>query len=262
MHLYTKEVIWMIKIPLKWKKHLMLPMFGLREIEDLQKEIHRYNSKNIAKAVEDIKNDMQIDENKSNLYTISLVKNNQLHNLPNINIANIQELKNFYNKYSKNKEFSEIWFCKKKKNKDQTFLVGRISFDTRKQLDNIDSQILEQVWNTSHRDIENYNEKYTKAYIRASRKDWGMRYSINKLSIPQNSNLNKEKIISQFTEVVKEIERKRENIEILSEYLKKLDINQFSLEYLLQEGKFLFIDWDSQNDLKAINGIIREDDQR
>ena len=109
----------MTKIPLKWKKHLMLPMFGLREIEDLQKEIHRYNSKNIAKAVEDIKNDMQIDENKSNLYTISLVKNNQLHNLPNINIANIQELKNFYNKYSKNKEFSEIWFCKKKKNKEE-----------------------------------------------------------------------------------------------------------------------------------------------
>lgn len=216
----------------------------------------------IERVVEDIKNDMPIDGNQSSLYTISLIKNDQLHNLPNVNITNRQELENFYSKYSKDKQFSEVWFCKKKNNKNQTFSIGRISFNTKDQLDGMDSQILEQVWNTGHRDIEKYNGKYEKAYLKASRKDWGMRYSIEKLNIAKDKNIEKEQMVMQFIEAVKEVERKREKVENLSEYLKKLGINQFSLEYLLQEGKFLFIDWDSQNDLKAINTIIREEDQR
>lgn len=231
-------------------------------MEDLQSEIHRYQYWDIEKVIMDIKSDMQSDEGRNNLYTISLVKNDQLHKLPNINITNWQELKDFYQKYSLVKEFSEIWVCKKKSNNKQNFSVGRISFETRNQRNSVDNQNIEQVWNVSHRDIENYTNQYEKAYLRASRMAWGMRYSIEELNIPKDNYLDKKQMISQFTEVVKEIERKREKIENFEEYLKELGIAQFSLEYLLQEGKFLFIDWDSQNDLKAINGMNREEKQR
>lgn len=30
------------KIPIKWQKHLVLPRFGLRTMEDLESEIHRF----------------------------------------------------------------------------------------------------------------------------------------------------------------------------------------------------------------------------
>lgn len=231
-------------------------------MEDLQSEIHRYQYSDIQKVIMDIKSDMQCNEGKNNLYTISLVKNDQLHKLPNVNITNWKELKDFYQKYYLVKEFSEIWVCKKKLNKGQNFSVGRISFETRDQRNSVDYQTIEQVWNVSHRDIEGYTNQYEKAYLRASRIAWGMRYSIEQLNNPKDNYLVKEQMISQFTEVVKEIERRREKIENFEVYLKILEINQFSLEYLLQEGKFLFIDWDSQNDLKAINGMNREEEER
>lgn len=236
----------------------MLPAFGLRTMENLQSEIHRYQYSDIKKVVMDIKSDMQGEDGNNNLYTISLVKNNQLHKLPNVNITNLQELKAFYEKYSLVKDYSEIWLCKKKGNKEQNFSVGRISFETRDQRDSVDYQTIEQVWNVSHRNIEGYTNQYKEAYIRASRIAWGMRYSVEELKIPKDNNLDKEKMILQFTEVVKEIERRREKIENFENYLKTLEINQFSLEYLLQKGKFLFIDWDSQDDLKAIEKIPQE----
>ena len=240
--------------PLKWEKHLVLPMFGLRTMEDLENEIHRYSFQNIQKMVEDIKLDIQQEENS--LYTISLIKVNQLRNLPNVNITKKEELEDFYKQYSQRQEFSEIWFCKKKNHENQVFSIGRISFDTRDILQDMNTQILEQVWNTNHRDIEKYNDKYDKAYLKAKRKDWNMRYKIEDLKLPKTGEFEQQQMISQFMEAVKQIEIKREKIEQLSKFLKQLGINEFSLEYLLQEGKFLFIDWDSQNESKVIEKIF------
>ena len=90
-------------------------------MEDLQNEIHRYQYSDIKKLMMDIRSDMKREAEKNNLYTISLIKNNQLHKLPNINVRNGEELKAFYQKYSLVKDYSEIWFCKKKQNKEQNF---------------------------------------------------------------------------------------------------------------------------------------------
>ena len=41
----------------------------------------------------------QIENGEQNLYTISLVKPDQLHKLPNVSVTNSEELKTFYNNY-------------------------------------------------------------------------------------------------------------------------------------------------------------------
>lgn len=231
-------------------------------MEELKSEIHRYYYKDIKILVQDIYKDMEKDKESETIYTISLVNNDQLHKLPNINVSNINELEQFYKQNINNYQFQEIWFCKKKAEKGQVFSVGRISINTSRQTSNIvgleTGQIIEQVWNTNHRAIEKYTVLENIAYLRASRIDWARRYSIDKVQIPQESNIYKEQMIQQFTEAVKNIEQQMEKIESMSQYLSEMGINSFSLEYLLEGNKFLFIDWDSQNDIKVINQLIKD----
>ena len=118
------------------------------------------------------------------------------------------------------------------------------------------SHTLEQVWSTSHREIEKYNDESQVVFLRANRIGWNRRYRISKLYIPPSANLDTNYILSQFNETAREIELQREKIEEFSRYLKSLDIKSFSLEYMLREGKFSFIDWDSENDIKIVNSLL------
>ena len=249
------------KIPIKWQKHLVLPRFGLRTMEDLESEIHRFRNCDLEKMKTEI--EKQIENGEQNLYTISLVKPDQLHKLPNVSVTNSEELKTFYNNYKQDyRQYAEYWYCKKKIGPKQLTCIGRISFNLADQLPNKisleNAQIIEQVWNTSHRDIEKYNDKYNKAYIRSHRIGWGRRYKIDILKEPENDEVKRKQMVEQYIQVVKEIENKKENIEEFLTYLKKLGINELSLEYILEGSKFSFIDWDSQNDLKVINGIKKD----
>ena len=164
----------------------------------------------------------------------------------------------------KEKDVDEFWYCKKVQGKDKNFSVGRISFDLRTQFSCTEglytSQTIEQVWNASHRKLEGIHTDST--YLRASRINWGRRYSIEEINIPDTETMSKQQLVEQFIQIVKEIERQHEHIIDLSEYLIKLGINQFSLEYLLEKDKFQFIDWDSQDDLKIINGIVGQENER
>lgn len=144
------------------------------------------------------------------------------------------------------------------KNKE-AFSIGRISISTLNQISNIEQgQIVEQVWNTNHRTLEKYVEREDVSYLRASRTDWGRRYSIDKIKASTAEDISKNRMISEFIESVKEIELRKEKIESMSQYLKKLGINEYSLEYLIEENRFSFIDWDSQDDLKVIEALIKE----
>ena len=218
---------------------------------------------NIDKLIAEITDKITNTGEDSNLYTISLVKNNQLHKLPNINVTTLEQLLTFYKRYKNNTSgFDEIWYCKKQiNNSSSPSCVGRISFHTSDIIQDVSSeQILEQVWNTTHRDIENFNENYSKSYVRAHRNGFGRRYIIDKMNI--KSDVEKEQIVSQYITVVKEIEQKRDAIENFIDFLQQLDINEFSLEYLLEGGRFSIIDWDSQDDLKVISSVIEPDIER
>ena len=218
---------------------------------------------NISQLINEISQKIIQTGENSNLYTISLVKNNQLHKLPNINVSTLEQLLDFYEKYKNNPgSFDEVWYCKKQINKTASpSCVGRISFHTSDiSLDISNEQILEQVWNTTHRDIESFNENYSKSYVRAHRNGFGRRYIIDKMNI--QSDIEKDQIVSQYISVVKEIEQKRDSIENFIDFLQQLGINEFSLEYLLEGSRFSIIDWDSQDDLKVISSVIEPDIER
>ena len=56
--------------PFKWKKHLILPMFRLRTIEEVQEEVHRYRTQEISFMIDDIKEDMQNSHTLEQVWSI------------------------------------------------------------------------------------------------------------------------------------------------------------------------------------------------
>jgi len=248
-------------IPFKLKKHLVLPYFGLRTMEDLNQEINRYKKQEIDSMVTDIKRDMKQTNGKCS-YLISFVPMEQQYKLPNVTISNVEQLKDFYIKYKTDTDYkySELWFFKKMQNKDSS-MVGRISINLRdinSQVEALEhTQILEQVWSTNHRQIEKYNKTIESIFVIASRMGWSRNYNIDKITIPQGIEIENKDIIKQLRNSFIQIETYREKIEEFCEYLKKLNINEISLEYMINDGKISFIDWDSSNDKKVIKNIIQ-----
>ena len=228
----------------------------------MKEEVHRYKTQEVSCLIEDIKKDIQ-NSNAKCSYLISFIPKNQEYKLPNVSISSIDELETFYEKYlqTHNKKYAEMWYFKKFANKNLNNLIGRIAIDNRHVYDNASdfksSQIVEQVWSANHREIERYNEKLGFTFLSASREGWNKRYKIDKIKIPEGINIDKDKILRQFAEIVKEIELRRENIENFSEYLKTLGVKSFSIEYMVREGRLSFIDWDSENDIKVVNNLIK-----
>lgn len=250
--------------PFKWKKHLILPFFGLRNFDDVKREIHRYKSRELERLVDDIKQDMMKAECKC-AYLISFVPIQQEYKLPNVMIKTVEQLEKFYSENcctNIGNKYTEIWFFKKNISKESSNLVGRISFNLREVNEQVKSiecaQTLEQVWNANHREIEKYNGEKRLNFIAASRMGWNRRYKINEVSIPMKLHLNIKNILKDFRKVTMQIESYRENIEEFCEYLKSLGINEVSLEYMMSNGEFSFIDWDSPNDKKVVNSLIKE----
>lgn len=243
-------------IPNKWKKHLVLVEFGLKNYEDLTNEIHRYDAFRINNLIEDIAYDL-IKHPNSGMYIISFVPTNSCFKLPNFCISSIEDLNNFKLSLQKDflDKFSEVWYCKKLFEIGQDNIVGRISFDNKVGLNSIKcSQCIEQVWNCSHREIEKFNSNSSSIYLRASREGWGRSYSIDDLKVPSSD--FKDKVINGFRKTIYFIESGKEKIDIFNDYLNSIGIEELCLEYMLSSKGFSFIDWDTSNDKKVIDNVF------
>lgn len=240
--------------PLKWKKHLLLVEYGLRDYDNLVSEIHRFSKDQIEELICELSLRLQNDKlNRINaFYVIKFVKREQYYKLPNFRIYNLDDLTTFQFIIEEKKyPYDEIWYCKTvfDETSIKTSVAGRISFE-REVWGN--SQIIEQLWNKSPRLIENFNASVNYIYIRASRCSWGHRYNIDKVHIPQMINIKSTAIESQFSNSVIEIEREREKIEVFEEFLSSFQYKCFSLEYKIINGKFRIIDWDTPNDMLVL----------
>lgn len=247
-------------IPNKLKKHLTLVEFGLRTKEDFDNDIHRYGTSQVDKLLSDIKKEMRLDKGQ-NFYLISSIPAYDHYKLPNFCAYTPEDLQNFKNSLSNSfyHNFSEVWYFKKPYQKDQQIdsSIGRIGIEDRNNTTG-DVHSIEQVWNCSHRNIEQWNSKADSYYLRASRPNWNMRYQIDALHTP-NKDMQKV-MLEQFFESVRSIEQHREKIEAFLEYLKSLDIDEVSLEYMYTPIGFRFIDWDTCNDRKVIDSLFYKDE--
>ena len=164
------------KTPFKWKKHLILPFFGLRTIENLKNDIHRYKKEDVNSLIEAIRMDMENGMEKSS-YIIAFIPLQQEYKVPNVIINTIEDLEDFRQNYSENtnNKYTELWFFKKIKDRDSSNLVCRISFnliEVSGQAKSLECrQTLEQIWHTNHREIEKYNQHANSIFLQASRAD-------------------------------------------------------------------------------------------
>lgn len=244
------------EVPNKWKKHLVLVEFGLKRQEDLEREIHRYSATHVNALMQDIEEELKNNPN-SGMYIVSSIPSNDFYKLPNFSISSMEDLEEFKASLDEHflEKFSEVWYCKKTFEKGHDLITGRISFNNRDWVSSIkDSHIVEQVWNCSHREIEKLGRDPNIIYIKASREGWGRHYNIDTLNVP--SIKDKDKVIRGFRETVRSIEANKEKIEPFEEHLKSIGVDEFCLEYMLSQGKFSFIDWDSSNDKKVIDSIF------
>lgn len=235
----------MEEISNKYKKHLLLVLFGFKSQEDLDAELTRYSIHDIEKLEQDILEKFKIDQ-KSKSYLISLIPRNKALKLPNRTISTPEDLIGLKEFIQANPNTMEIWQFEKANDG----IIGRFVINSD------DEQILEQIWSPNHRQLENYNSNSDIPLIRASRQRWYTRYSIdNARNIPVSS---KEDYMQSFFLAIQEIERNREKIEIMQEIFLKYGVNQLSLEYRLDNRGFSFIDWDSSNDKKILANLLRE----
>lgn len=165
----------MDKLPNKWKKHLTLVEFGLKSKEALENEIHRFGFHQKEQLVGSIRNDM-LSHPKSGFYIVSFIPNLDCFKLPNFCVHTKEDLQTLEHSLSSNvsKNYQEIWYCKKPVAKEDNLLVGRISFQNASWISCMDhSQMIEQVWNCSHREIEKWSPNSTTPFLRASRQRLG-----------------------------------------------------------------------------------------
>lgn len=233
--------------PIKWKKHLKLVEYGLREYQDLISEIHRYHILKISEFYSAIKQEILCDIrlNKKAFYIIKMVNNNKYYKLPNYRVYTIGDLDEFLLYINPKKHlYDELWYCRTQYSDEYISLnvSGRISFDYEH------GQTIEQVWNRSPRVIEEYNNSSDFIYLRASRLSWGFRYITERIHIPKSLNIDSSTILSQFFLSAIEIERKREKLDFFVEYIFGYKFHVFSIEYKIANGKLSILDWDTHND--------------
>lgn len=239
---------------LKWKKHLLLVEYCLRDYEDLISEIHRFDKAEVEKLLFELTAELNNDklQNRNAFYVIKFVKRDRFYKLPNFRVYHRDDLLTFQSIIALKKyQYDELWYCKTVYDNTniETSVAGRISFE-RELYGN--SQIIEQLWNRSPRLIEDYNNSADYIYTRASRNFWGHRYNIEKIHIPPSSNVNISDIKLQFATSVIAIEREREKIEIFEEYLSGFQYCSFSLEYKIINGRLFIIDWDTPDDMLVL----------
>ena len=235
--------------PIKWKKHLVLVEWGLREKSHLFNTIKRYKVKDYNECLEDIRNSLEQDK-ADYAYIIKLVYKTTFHKLPNIIIKNIDDL-NKAKKTLSNSDlsiFDEIWYCRNiiKKN-DAVF--GRLLIGNNYLFPNNAHIVYEMVWDSSARSIEKYpnmNCPFAAAY----RNNWNAPIQINEII---SSGSNEEEMKNEVIEIIKHTSRYQNAIKDFGRFVFSCGCQYFNIEFTYYQGDLKFIDWDSDNDLLVIN---------
>lgn len=237
----------MKEISNKYKKHATLVFFGLKTQEELDKDLARYDVSEIEKIKSDILADMQASK-VPKTYIISLVPKLEYYKLPNKLIKSEEDFEGLEDFVSSHRDVSEVWRFQK----ENDGMIGRFSISESGE------QIVEQIWGTNHRDLDNYNNQDASLpLIRASRERWGVGYAIHEMRGLTAE--DKERIKKGFIQAILEIERNREKIEMMLEEFQKADLHELAIEYRIDSKGFAFIDWDSSNDRKILNRLFNDE---
>lgn len=239
--------------PLRWMKYLVLPVFKIRNYESLAQEIIRYEIKDINKLLEDLKKDIEESQNEF-IYILRYISQKRLthKNYKIVKYVNdLEEIKQAYNRDTIEK-YSEIWVTKI--DTQERITIGKVSFTYT--FEEYTNQMIEIVWNQKKRLLNQYTRAEEDSYMKATRVSWATRYEIEETSNLNDDSITKKEIIQDLKNAVLEIERKKKEIDRFKDYVKKLKIPTFGLEFRIIGEKFEFIDFTSSDDSKIVSTLF------
>lgn len=234
-------------VPSKWKKYLLLEEYGLLDLAHLQDVVRRYPREDEKILLGDLGKRIREDEESLEraFYVVKLVPLVQQGQLPNYRIygqADLDGLPRFFDCH-KNGGHVETWYCRTAVSNNLLSTAGRIIF-----LED-GCQVVEHVDGCSPRLIESFSAGFKWPFIRASRRGWGRRFTLDRIYVPEEYRADPLPAFWQTMFLFAEqVERIRSFCDHLGEYFET-----YSLEYKSVGELFSIIDWDTPNDLEILH---------
>lgn len=235
-------------IPPKWIKHKLLPVFGLRDEEDLKSTIHRYKISEYEKCLKTIENEFNnTDENI--VYIIKLVYKKSVYKLPNFLIQNREDILKCKDrlKYINQNQFTEIWYCKN--NMQNETIYGRVAISIDELFPRQVKRKVEIVWGNSARQMEQY-PNLQGSFLTAEIDGWGNSYRIIDSISEGKTKIDLEETLRI---VLINLSKFHRRIVDFGKFVNECGCTELCIEFLIvNDGEFTIIDWDSDNDMKVI----------
>lgn len=243
--------------PLKWLKYVLLGQLGLRALDELTTEIRRFSIHDWAAAQAECVQILQRAERKQQeiLVVIKLVPMDRAGQLPNFRVRSLAEVEETFKKAMAASRpgyrDKQIWLC------DSITEIGKLNLAGRMSLPSFgssDSSMLEAVWYTSPRLLENVGlPDFAYPYIRACRPFGAYAYQIEELYIPEKfrGKLSEASLLSEYDWLIRQITAYRERIEALEASVAVAGAKELSLEFKADNGYFRFIDWDTEVEISG-----------
>lgn len=234
----------------KWLKYEILIKYDLSSSDEVKSQIKRYRKTEIDKLYKDISGEIR-KVNHSNLFILKLVPKELRFKLKNYKIYGQRDLDAAVDNLRMYDEFEEVWQCKTKLNGEKNGIYGRFYINSGGKTEV--SQYIEQVWADTARSLDDILINYGITYIRAERSEWGRRYHIKEINCKEKE---KDTILCEFDQVVTQLEEKREKIERFAYDLYRLGVCSFDVEYKVENGRVMLIDWDTSHDKIVLRNLL------
>jgi hypothetical protein len=240
--------------PLKWLKHLLLVYVGLREIDELHKEIHRFpmTRDGLIQARKVCSTILDNSEPETILIVLKIIFQDRTMGLPNYRITAIKQIKPTFGsiELAYLNKVDELWLCKSDISRSSSNFGGRVTFrlDTTWMHD-----VIEIIWYTSPRMLDQC-QFMDFPHLRASRRPGALSFVIDDFYVPKafsNKQL-KQNLSKDYEVALLELYKRREKIDILGDILRKNDIGEVVLEFKMDLGHFKIIDWDTNIGVRAM----------
>ena len=247
--------------PDKWLKYELLDLYDLANIEYLRKSIRRFSRGEHATALTQLRREFQVaslDKRRVGedvLFVAKFVPSKLSILLPNVRIRNIKDLdllRRAIRDRSDTKD--ELWFCRTNISPDVLSVAGRIAVDWGNGLN---SQTIEQVWRCSPRLIETLSPTFAFPFVRATRHGWGWAPRVEHVHVPPSAKESQTTIRNQFAVALLRLDNIRTKLEAFVEAIAAIGLG-VCLEYKIEDNQLHIIDWDTANDSKVLDRLLRK----
>lgn len=245
--------------PLKWLKHLFLVRIGLRDYQELIREIKRF-----AMSEQGIKLTQQASEELLNsavkkdeqLLIIKVVFSEITIALPNYRINYVHQLDAAFSDIRQKfmQKAIELWVCLSNISRTGSNFGGRVAMDLGEMYV---PEIIEVIWYTSPRILDGF-QVTNYPYIKSSKFPGSMHYKIDRIQKPQQYNQDNSleiKMMNDYRYALFELHKRNEKIREMCQVLSKNGVKELVLQFKVNNGIFTIIDWDTDKD---VSGMLRK----